>query len=97
MRVAGAARHCVRRGIGARPRESQAAARGGRRRVAASDDRGAGSAGRRRIDPPGALARLARLREPAYEAAAHEIVDTTGLDVDTVAEAVLAAYEGVLA
>jgi shikimate kinase len=50
-----------------------------------------------RNDPPGALARLARLREPAYEASAHEVVDTTGLDIDTVAETVLAAYEGVLA
>jgi shikimate kinase len=50
-----------------------------------------------RNDPPGALARLARLRGPAYESAAHEIVDTTGRDIETVADAVLAAYEGVRA
>ena len=50
-----------------------------------------------RNDPRAALTRLARLREPAYEAAAHEIVDTTGRDIETVADAVLAAFEGVLA
>jgi shikimate kinase len=44
-----------------------------------------------RDDPAGALARLERLREPAYEAAAHVEVDTDGVDVDTVAENVLAA------
>jgi shikimate kinase len=50
-----------------------------------------------RNDPRGSLTRLARLREPAYEAAAHEVVDTTGRDIEMVVNAVLAAYEGVLA
>jgi shikimate kinase len=44
-------------------------------------------------DPAGALARLAAVREPAYEAAAHAVVDTDGLDVDAVAVAVIAAFE----
>ena len=48
-----------------------------------------------RNDPHGSLTRLARLREPAYEAAAHEIVDTTNLDIETAADAVIAAFEGV--
>ena len=47
-----------------------------------------------RNDPVGALARLERLREPAYEAAAHVSVDTDGLDVETVAGSVLAAFAG---
>jgi shikimate kinase len=47
-----------------------------------------------RDDPAGALARLARLREPAYEAAAHACVDTDDLDVDAVAGAVLSVFEG---
>lgn len=45
-----------------------------------------------RDDPVGALARLERLREPAYEAAAHLSVDTDGLDVDAVAANVLTAF-----
>jgi len=45
-----------------------------------------------RNDPIGALTRLERLREPAYEAAAHLTVDTDGRDVDTVATDVLAAF-----
>jgi shikimate kinase len=44
-------------------------------------------------DPRGSLTRLARLREPAYEAAAHCAVATDGLDVDAVADAVLGAFE----
>jgi shikimate kinase len=47
-----------------------------------------------RDDPGGALARLARLREPAYEAAAHACVDTDDLDVAAVADAVLCVFEG---
>ena len=46
-----------------------------------------------RGDPAGALARLERLREPAYDAAAHLCVDTVALgDVDAVADAVLSAF-----
>jgi shikimate kinase len=45
-----------------------------------------------RDDPVGALARLERLREPAYEAAAHVEIDTDGIDVDRVAAAVLDAF-----
>jgi shikimate kinase len=47
-----------------------------------------------RDDPAGALARLVRLREPAYEAAAHACVDTDDLDVTAVADAVLSVFEG---
>jgi shikimate kinase len=47
-----------------------------------------------RDDPAGALARLARLREPAYEAAAHACVDTDDLEVAAVADAVLSVFEG---
>ena len=50
-----------------------------------------------RGDVTGSLARLERLREPAYEATAHVAVDTDGLDVSAVADAVLGAYEGVRA
>jgi shikimate kinase len=50
-----------------------------------------------RADPAGALARLARLREPAYEAAAHCAIETDGLDVEEVAERVLEMYKGVRA
>jgi shikimate kinase len=46
-----------------------------------------------RDDPGGSLARLERLREPVYEAAAHVEVDTEGFAVDAVAGAVLAAFE----
>jgi shikimate kinase len=49
-----------------------------------------------RDDPAGALARLGRLREPAYEAAAHVDVDTDGVDIDTVAARVLDAFAGAL-
>jgi shikimate kinase len=45
-----------------------------------------------RDDPAGALARLERLREPAYEAAAHLSVDTGGADVETVSGAVITAF-----
>jgi shikimate kinase len=47
-----------------------------------------------RDDPEGALARLERLREPAYEAAAHASVDTDDLDIVAVADAVLSVFEG---
>ena len=47
-----------------------------------------------RDDPAGALARLERLREPAYHAAAHAEVDTDDLDVDAVASAVVSVFEG---
>ena len=50
-----------------------------------------------RDDPAGALARLARLREPAYEAAAHACVDTDDLEVAAVADAVLSVFEGAAA
>jgi shikimate kinase len=45
-----------------------------------------------RDDPAAALARLERLREPAYEAAAHAAVDTEGLDIAGVATAVLSVF-----
>ncbi len=47
-----------------------------------------------RDDPAGAIARLERLREPTYEAAAHASVDTDGLDVAAVVDAVLSLFEG---
>lgn len=40
----------------------------------------------------GTLERLALVRAPAYEAAAHEVVDTAGRSIDAVTDAVLAAY-----
>ena len=46
-----------------------------------------------RDDPAGALARLERLREPTYDAAAHASVDTDGLDVAAVAGAVLSLFD----
>ena len=50
-----------------------------------------------RDDPAAALRRLERLREPAYEAAAHLQVDTDGLAVAQVADAVLSAFAGAAA
>jgi shikimate kinase len=50
-----------------------------------------------RGDPEVALARLERLREPAYAAAAHVSVDTAELDVDAAVDAVVDAYEKVMA
>jgi shikimate kinase len=47
-----------------------------------------------RGDPATALARLDRLRAPAYEAAAHRVVETEGLERGAVVEAVLAEFEG---
>ena len=47
-----------------------------------------------RDDPEGALVGLERLREPAYQAAAHACVDTDELDVAAVAGAVLSVFEG---
>jgi shikimate kinase len=46
-------------------------------------------------DAPGALDRLARLREPAYEAAAHCEVDTVDKTLNVVTDEVLAAFEAV--
>jgi len=46
-------------------------------------------------DPQGALRRLAIIREPAYEAAAHRRVDAGGGDVGAVVDAVLAAFDEV--
>ena len=43
-------------------------------------------------DPRGSLVRLAAMREPAYEAAAHCVVDAAGTDVDAVVGSVLAAF-----
>jgi shikimate kinase len=43
-------------------------------------------------DPAGALARLASVREAAYTEAADATVDTEGREIDTVADAVLAAF-----
>lgn len=45
-------------------------------------------------DPVEALRRLAELREPAYRAAAHAVVDTTERDADDAADAVVAVFEG---
>jgi shikimate kinase len=45
-----------------------------------------------RDDPAGVLARLERMREPAYEAAAHVSVDTDGVGIHAVADSVLAAF-----
>jgi shikimate kinase len=42
--------------------------------------------------PAATLERLAVLREPAYEAAAHVIVDTDGLAIGAVADLVLEEY-----
>jgi shikimate kinase len=50
-----------------------------------------------RDDPAAAMARLERLREPAYEAAAHAAVDTDGLDIAGVATAVLSVFDEVAA
>ena len=47
-----------------------------------------------REGPATALARLERVREPAYEASAHYIVDTGDRDIDEVADAVLAIFAG---
>jgi shikimate kinase len=47
-----------------------------------------------RDDPAGSLARLERLREPAYDAAAHAFVDTDALDIAAVAGAVLSVFDG---
>ena len=47
-----------------------------------------------RDDPAGALTRLSRLREMTYQAASHASVDTDGVDVDAVTDAVLSAYDG---
>jgi shikimate kinase len=48
-----------------------------------------------RGDVTSTLARLERLREPAYEAAAHRVVDTEDRDADTVAGLVIEAFETV--
>jgi shikimate kinase len=48
-----------------------------------------------RGDPAGVLARLERLREPAYEAAAHRVVDTGDHEVDAVADLVIDAFQAV--
>ena len=45
-----------------------------------------------RGDAAATLARLEGVRRPAYEAAAHATVDTDGLSVATVVDAVLAAF-----
>jgi shikimate kinase len=50
-----------------------------------------------REDPAGVLARLERLREPAYGAAAHVWVDTSDLSVAMVAGAVLSEFEAAAA
>lgn len=50
-----------------------------------------------RDDPLGALRRLERLREPAYEAAAQCVLDTDELSPDEVATQVLAQFESVSA
>jgi shikimate kinase len=47
-----------------------------------------------RDDPAATLARLERLREPTYAAAAHAQVDTDDLAVGAVADAVLSVFEG---
>jgi hypothetical protein len=50
-----------------------------------------------REDPAGTLIRLERLREPAYEAASHASVDTDGLEVAAVADAVVSVFAGAAA
>ncbi|MDQ1384765.1 MAG: Shikimate kinase, partial [Actinomycetota bacterium] len=50
-----------------------------------------------REDPAGTLLRLERLREPAYEAASHASVDTDGLEVAAVADAVVSVFAGAAA
>lgn len=50
-----------------------------------------------RDDPAAALARLERLREPGYRAAAHAEVETAGLDIAGVASAVLSVFEAAAA
>lgn len=47
-----------------------------------------------RDDPEGSLTRLGRLRQMTYEAASHTAVETEGIDVAGVADAVLAYFEG---
>jgi shikimate kinase len=46
-----------------------------------------------RGDPEGALTRLGRLRGMTYEAASHAAIDTDGIDVGEVADAVLSVFE----
>jgi shikimate kinase len=43
-------------------------------------------------DPSGTLERLDTLRRPAYEAAAHDVVDTSALSINAVVDAVLDAF-----
>jgi shikimate kinase len=43
-------------------------------------------------DPAGTLGRLDALRRPAYEAAAHEIVDTDGLSIAAVVDTVIGKF-----
>ena len=43
-------------------------------------------------DPAGSLERLAAVRQPAYEAAAHAMIDTAGLSKAAVVDAVLARF-----
>ena len=50
-----------------------------------------------RDDPAAALMRLERVREPAYDAAAHRVVDTDGIDIASVADAVLSVFAGATA
>jgi shikimate kinase len=50
-----------------------------------------------RDDPAAALSRLERIREPAYEAAAHASVDTDDLGIAAVSDAVLSVFEGAVA
>jgi shikimate kinase len=45
-----------------------------------------------RGDPVGSLERIAVVREPAYEAAAHATIDTAGLSKAAVVDAVLARF-----
>ena len=45
-----------------------------------------------RHDSAATLERLDTLRRPAYEAAAHEVVDTSGLSIGAVADAVLEKF-----
>ena len=45
-----------------------------------------------RNDPAGSLERLAAVRQPAYEAAAHATIDTAGMSKAAVVDAVLARF-----
>jgi shikimate kinase len=44
------------------------------------------------VDPAGTIERIAAVRQPAYEAAAHATIDTAGLSQAAVVDEVLARF-----